>query len=320
MTEEKLEMLDRVDLVSIDCSIWSGRKRLRSEDIELGTGGKLPPEQVASLGSKKIIDPDALSVFHRLKKRAERTCEAVGVRFLGGYAIPRTRTTEVSGALTEIARLYGEAKEEFLQRYDEAVAAWLKQYPDFERQLRKEITSLDYVRRRLGFEHAVYRIAGTATATGNLNDQVGRLGSQLLHEISLEARELYEQSFAGAAGSDRKASRKALGPIRRMREKLAGLGFLDDAVEPMVRAIDKLFGAVPKTGPLENELYDQALALVLILSDPDKVRRHATAGLTVAAIPGRKEAEDDLDPEVEDAVARAKVTPAPETLSESLYF
>lgn len=318
--ENQLETLERVDLVSIDCSIWSGRKRLRSDDIKLGAGGKLPPAQVASLGSKRIIDPEDLSVFHALKKRAERTCEAIGVRFLGGYAVPREKTEAVSQTLGEIAKSFTKEKEEFLQRYDEAVEAWVKQYPDFERQLRKELTPLEQVRTRIGFEYAMYRAAGTATGTGHLGDQVGRLGSQLLREVSVEARELYEQSFAGSAGSDRKASRKSLGPIRRMREKLAGLGFLDSAVAPMVKTIDALFAAVPKTGPLEDALYDQALSIVLILSDPDKVRRHATAGLNAAGIPARQDAEEELDLEVEVAVERARTTPARDTPSESLYF
>lgn len=318
--ENKLETLERVDLVSIDCSIWSGRKRLRSDDIQLGKGGKLPPEQVASLGSKRIIDPEDLSVFHTLKKRAERTCEAIGVRFLGGYAIPREKTEAVSQTLAEIAQSFTKEKENFLQRYDEAVEDWVRQYPDFERQLRKELTPLEQVRTRIGFEYAMYRVAGAETAIGNLGDQVGRLGSQLLREIAVEARDLYEQSFAGSAGSDRKASRKALGPIRRMREKLAGLGFLDAAVAPMVKTIDALFAAVSKTGPLEDALYDQALSIVLILSDPDKVRRHATAGLTAAGIPAPKDAEDEFDAEVEDAVERAKTNPAHDTPSESLYF
>jgi len=318
--ENQLETLERVDLVSIDCSIWSGRKRLRSDDIKLGAGGKLPPAQVASLGSKRIIDPEDLSVFHALKKRAERTCEAIGVRFLGGYAVPREKTEAVSQTLAGIAKSFTKEKEDFLQRYDEAVEAWVKQYPDFERQLRKELTPLEQVRTRIGFEYAMYRVAGTATATGHLGDQVGRLGSQLLREIAVEARELYEQSFAGSAGSDRKASRKSLGPIRRMREKLAGLGFLDSAVAPMVKAIDALFAAVPKTGPLEDALYDQALSIVLILSDPDKVRRHATAGLNAAGMPARQDADEELDPEVEVAVERARTTPARDTPSESLYF
>ena len=318
--ENKLETLERVDLVSIDCSIWSGRKRLRSDDIQLGKGGKLPPEQVASLGSKRIIDPEDLSVFHALKKRAERTCEAIGVRFLGGYAVPREKTEAVSQTLAEIAKSFTKEKEDFLQRYDGAVEAWVKQYPDFERQLRKELTPLEQVRTRIGFEYAMYRVAGTATVTGNLGDQVGRLGSQLLREISVEARELYEQSFAGSAGSDRKASRKSLGPIRRMREKLAGLGFLDAAVAPMVQAIDTLFAAVPKTGPLEDALYDHALSIVLILSDPDKVRRHATVGLNAVGIPAGQDADTELDPEVEVAVERARTTPARDTPSESLYF
>lgn len=61
-------------------------KKLRTED--LGAGVTLPPSELASLGSKKIINSDELKEFENLKRRAVRLLELNGVRFLGGYGLP----------------------------------------------------------------------------------------------------------------------------------------------------------------------------------------------------------------------------------------
>ena len=83
-----IQTLDKLLICHIDCSIWSGRKKLRPEDFRLANGSQLPPKDVASLGSKKICDPEALANFERLKKEAQRLCEQVGVRFLGAARCP----------------------------------------------------------------------------------------------------------------------------------------------------------------------------------------------------------------------------------------
>ena len=83
-------ILDQMVLVKVDATIYGARKKLKVEDLMLVDGSKLPPEDLASLGSKRLLDPDQLSVFNRLKKEAERICLRIGTRFLGGYAIPCT--------------------------------------------------------------------------------------------------------------------------------------------------------------------------------------------------------------------------------------
>ena len=90
------KVLQGLVLVHLSFSVWSGKKKLRPEDLK---GANLPPDKLASLGSKRIFDPDALKVFATLKRQAERACEEVGVRFLGGYAIPEEKlapTTTIS--------------------------------------------------------------------------------------------------------------------------------------------------------------------------------------------------------------------------------
>jgi len=70
--KETTFILDRLLVVKLDATIWGGRKKLHKEDLILADGSILPPEDLASLGSKKIADPTELAVFNRLKKEAER--------------------------------------------------------------------------------------------------------------------------------------------------------------------------------------------------------------------------------------------------------
>ena len=105
-----IQTLDKLLICHIDCSIWSGRKKLRPEDFRLANGSQLPPKDVASLGSKKICDPEALANFERLKKEAQRLCEQVGVRFLGGYAVPEDRIDQIVPELDRIGQEFAQCK------------------------------------------------------------------------------------------------------------------------------------------------------------------------------------------------------------------
>ena len=68
---------------------WSGTRAMKEQDYQVGQGGQLPPKEVTrSLGLKAIIDTKTLSVFDRLKHRAEAILESCGVRYLSGWAIP----------------------------------------------------------------------------------------------------------------------------------------------------------------------------------------------------------------------------------------
>ena len=58
--------LDKVVCVSLDTHIWTARKKLRPEDLPLAAG-TLPPEEVASLGSKRVFDPKKIADVQQLK-------------------------------------------------------------------------------------------------------------------------------------------------------------------------------------------------------------------------------------------------------------
>lgn len=81
--QNEIRTIERVLCFSLEIHIWSGRRKLRTTDI--GEIDELPNSDLASLGSKKVIDSEHLKPFDKLKKRAQKACESRGVRFLGGY-------------------------------------------------------------------------------------------------------------------------------------------------------------------------------------------------------------------------------------------
>lgn len=52
---------------------------------------ELPPEDLASLGSKRIANPNSLKVFSTLKARAFNFLDRHGIRFMSGWAIPEDK-------------------------------------------------------------------------------------------------------------------------------------------------------------------------------------------------------------------------------------
>jgi hypothetical protein len=274
MTQTAQIILDKVVLVKVDANIYGARKKLKKEDLMLADGSKLPPEDLASLGSKRLLDPDQLTVFNRLKKEAERICLRIGTRFLGGFIIPSESAGTITGELDRIAEDFAKAKADFLTGYDSAVNDWLVKHPEFAGIIEKAVDSVEFVATRLSFDYLVLAVAIPETLpekdVERLESKIGSLSEQMFHEIAVEANHLIEQSLLGKD----QVTRSALRPIKRIRDKLDGLGFLDYRVAPVVTTIDDLLVRIPDRGAIEGSLLQEILATAMLLADPDKTRRH----------------------------------------------
>jgi hypothetical protein len=274
MTQAATIILDRVVLVKVEANIYGARKKLKKEDLVLADGSKLPPEDLASLGSKRLLDPDRLTVFNRLKKEAERICLRVGTRFLGGFVIPSESAAGITLELERIAQDFAHAKAEFLAGYDAAVTEWVVRHPEFAGIIEQAVDSVEFVSTRLSFDFLIVTVgvpeALPAEDLARLETKIGSLSEQMFYEISVEANHLIEQSLLGKD----QVTRNALRPIRRMRDKLDGLGFLDYRVAPVVSTIDALLARIPGKGAITGSILQEILATAMLLADPDKTRRH----------------------------------------------
>ncbi|OHX36935.1 hypothetical protein BJL95_19740 [Methylomonas sp. LWB] len=312
MSHETQLILDRVVLVKVDANIYGARKKLKKEDLVLADGSKLPPEDLASLGSKRLLDPDKLTVFNRLKKEAERICLRVGTRFLGGFAVPVESAASITAELKRIGLDFAVAKTEFIAGYDAAVTDWVVRHPEFAGIIEQAVDSVEFVSTRLSFDFLVVSIGLPDSLppadVSRLDSKIGSLSEQMFYEISVEANQLIEQSLLGKE----QVTRNALRPIRRMRDKLDGLGFLDHRVAPVVSTIDDLLARIPTKGAIEGSILQEILATAMLLSDPDKTRRHGE-GLLVNQTPIVE--ETDVDEIVEHAELEPPTVPTATTVA-----
>ena len=263
-----MKALDNVVALNLDVHIWSARKKLTPADFG---SAELPPEQLASLGSKRICAPKDLRVFGTLKSRAVAMLDRIGVRFLGGWAIPVDRTNEVKDGLEAIKEEFIKAKEEFIIRYDEIIHEWIVNNPGWESLIAGSVVSVDYVSHRLNFNWQMFAVAQTAQSQGSgLEEEVASLGDTLFGEIAKTAKEAWQKSYAGKT----EVSRKALSPIRTIHSKLAGLVFVEPRVAPIVELVEAALTKVKGRGPILGTKLLLIQGLLSLLQSPSVLVEH----------------------------------------------
>lgn len=264
-----ITVLKHLTALRLEVTIWSARRKLTAADL---CAPNLPPETVASLGSKKVCNPEDLRVFGALKSRAVALLDRHGVRFLGGWALPEGVIDPVNAGLDAIGAEFEQAKEGFLARYDEAVKGWIRDNPAWEALLTNATVSADVVRSRLGFAWQMFRLQPPKgnEASKPLTEAVQGLGGTLFGEVAKVAEEAWQKSFLGKT----EVSLKAAWPLKGLRQKLAGLSCLEPRVTPLVDLIDTGLAALPEKGPLTGGSLLGLQGLICLLRDPEAMRDH----------------------------------------------
>ncbi|WP_319760626.1 DUF3150 domain-containing protein [Maridesulfovibrio sp.] len=259
----RITVLNHILALNLDVSIWSARKKLTPSDFG---ATQLPPEELASLGSKRICNPEDLRIFGTLKSRAVNMLDRHGVRFLGGWAIPEKVADEIEKELTAIEKEFFAAKEDFLSRYDEAVQDWIKQHPGWEKLIGSSTVSAEYVRSRIGFKWQFFKLTAPEknSVKKGLKEEVNKLGSTLFDEISKAATDTWNRCYAGKV----KVTHKALSPLRSIQNKLDGLSFVDPRVLPITDLLQTAFDKVPSRGFIRDENLLMLQGVVSVLREP----------------------------------------------------
>lgn len=290
---KKTEMiLDQIDVVKLDINLWTSSKKLRAEDLLLAVGSKLPPDDLASLGVKKTIDPDKLKEFNRIKKEAERICLQSGTRFIGGFANPRTEIPRITQELDALSKKFYEERDQFLASYTADTEEWISRHAEFGDAIRRAIEPAESVASKLRFDYVVFRVtkSDSAQQDNSLDRRTNSMSEQLFREIAQEASQVIDRSFVGKDS----VTGRVLNAFRRIRDKLDSLGFLDHRCMPVVDKIDAVLGALSKNGPYNGVAFNSLFTLGLLLSDPDKIKRHGSGLLMLDSLVTDPEETDDV--------------------------
>ncbi|WP_034637732.1 DUF3150 domain-containing protein [Desulfovibrio cuneatus] len=267
-----ITVLQQLLVVNLDVHIWSARKKLTAVDL---SDTNLPPEELASLGSKRICNPEELRAFSMLKARAISLLERNGIRFLSGWAVPEAKMDAISNELASIGNEFRACKEDFLQRYDKSIQEWIAKHPQWASMIASSTVSEEYVRSRMDFRWQVYRVepasvpAG-ATAQDSLQEDVGQLGNTLFKEVAGTARDIWQRCYAGKT----EITRKALSPLKSLYDKLMGLTFVEPCVAPVAALLEAAFASIPRRGGITGHTLVMLQGVVCLLQNPDALREH----------------------------------------------
>ena len=265
-----VNVLDQIVCIRLDVSIWSGQKKLTSEDLGL-TPDQIPPAELAALGRKKICDPQALAVFRAVKKRGERLLQAHGVRFLDGYAVPANDMAQVNNELDELGLEFQAARTEFIGNYEDSVEAWIERHQDWEDQIRRAVEPVERVAGSLIWRRTCYRVVHPSASVPDtgLATEVNGLGGQLLREVAQEAKETWEQSYQDKLD----VTRRALWPLNRIYNKMLSLSFLEPRIKPFLCLMARVIQQADQSGPgrIQGLELTNLQELLRILMEPSKV-------------------------------------------------
>lgn len=210
-------------LLHLDISIWTGKARLMRSDVPQAAA-KLPSEELISLGSKKIFDPEKLRAFGTLKSRAVRTCEQYGSRLMGGYLVDATRLAELEAALSDIQVEWADAVRQLVNDYDVAAAEWLREHAEWALMLRQNLPTPPELLRKYNFAWQTYKIepvmAGASYAGNTTEEEIQAMPDKILSEIAEECQNIYNVSFAGG-----RATRRAFNAIAKLADRCEALSF-----------------------------------------------------------------------------------------------
>ena len=270
-----IRILDNLLALNLNVSLWSARRKMSQEDLG---GAELPPEDLASLGSKRIADPENLKVFGTLKARAFNYLDRHGVRFMSGWAIPEEKAGEIVQELLNIRAEFQKEKEAFLADYDQNVQAWIEKHHQWGEIIRNSLVGPDYVRARMDFRWQLYKVApleqhtdNTAVLEAGLAEEVQGLGGTLFDEVAKSADDIWRRVYHGKT----EVTHKALSPLRTLHTKLTGLSFVEPHVAPVADIVQAALLRMPKKGNITGTDLLLLQGLVCLLKDSVALVGHA---------------------------------------------
>lgn len=261
--------VNAADLVvfMLDVHLWGGRQALRREQLIAAnpTLQGLPPQELASMGSIHICDPDEIRKFSRIKRAAQMAISDYGLPFLGAFAVPIAYYQKVHDRLVELRMEFEAAVRDLEQRYNGAATAWQAKWkmqnPAYQSLLAR-VPSAQEVAGRLSFAFHCFKVNAPSdnlddSARQGFDTQVTGLKGELLSEVATEAQLLLEQYMVerkenGTTEQRSSITRKTLRPLQRVARKLETFAFLDTSVKPLTELVQKVLDGLPAEGPIEG--------------------------------------------------------------------
>lgn len=275
-TNRAVNLLSSMVVVSLgETRLWTGRAKLKAEDLEVDEEA-LPPEALASLGSKRVISPDRIKPLQQIRYQMRRACLEVGTRFLGGFAVAEDEALALVHKLDKLVKS-GEARaEKFFATFEADIRAWHEENPEWKHILSAGTPEKEKLRRRIGFGYQAYVVTtpGNESVAANLLGAVDMMGSSLVDEIVKEAGAYVKQSLKGGRNE---GMQKTVDPVRRLGRKMVAVRFIDPTLGPMSKVVEGVLATIPTTGKVSGEAYMALTRVANLMADRRSLQATAKA-------------------------------------------
>lgn len=245
--------MSKLIIVAPEFNSYGGQHVLHAKDLGL-VAESLPDRKVAELGCKKVIDPEHLKPFGKLRARAWAIAEKRGIRLLDGYGQNPDLAKEVVAEIQAVCK-EAQSQADFIRNnWIQLVEDWAKANPKWGGLIRDSAPSASWVRGRFSFAVRAYPMdLGALEEMGieenDLVSEMGGLGDRLVTELANAAKGMWEDFI-----SREKILERQISPLRTMAEKAKSLGFLDRRAVAVGQDIQKVLDGLPAKGPYEAQL------------------------------------------------------------------
>lgn len=225
-----LSIVNAAVVVRLALTIWTAKAKLNRSDLP--DTDNLPPEELASLGSKRLFNPAKLRPFGAIKSRAVSFMDKQGVKFLGGWLIDEKNVSAVSKELANLHTEFETAVSSFVADYTAGVQDWLATYPQWSNVLANAMPSVTEIPRRFNFTWQMYKVEPvnthhTASDGADMHDSIRGVSDKALTEVQSMMEKVYSECFAGKGEH---INRKSLRTAENVLAKLDKMSFTHPAL------------------------------------------------------------------------------------------
>jgi hypothetical protein len=290
--------------VALEVHLWSARIQLKPEELQKFNNGnvKLPDAAIASLGSVKIVEPEVIRTFERLKREAQQVLQRAGLPLFGTRAVPVAKFDGVAAELKAIKSKFESEALNLLATYDLKISEWRGKWnaanPGYAHLLDR-IPKAESVFGRLSFDYHAYRVEPPQ----GLDDEAGQefttklsgLRGEMYADAAREAAVLLESTMRDGSQRDY-ITPKTLGPFQRIATRFRDFEMLDPSAIAAAELIEATVAQAMQFAQSDknNRISDGPLMLVLAMANTFAVPATAAALAERARVDGQANVIDFL--------------------------
>jgi hypothetical protein len=281
----QVKLSDRLVMVHPVINIWTGKVSVRKDEMKFISADETPPDKLVQMGTKAIFPTEDLRRFNNLKQRTRRYLSSVGMPFVGGWLCPADLEDQIYDQLGAIKTAFHSEVDNLLQNYHLRLNEFLADQKNevWRDKMASAIMTPAEVKRSLEFRFQLFSVQATGEGRSgkDFETQMVSLGEQLITDTVKEASDFYTANIVKCG----KMHTKSKEVLVKIKEKLAGLAFMNPNAEHLIGLID---GALPFYGAehtskqlVSEDAFWQIMAPIMILSDRSKLERHLSGELKV---------------------------------------